>query len=310
MTALGNVKAFDLIIYLVSFVAIWIGSGQIVTAVTKLSHRLKISSFVVSFIVLGLATSVPEFAVGLTAVAEGRPAVFIGNLVGGIAIIFLLIIPFVAIVGNGVSFNTNLRRDKLLLSLIACASPAAFLIDGKLSHSEALLAIGLYFLIFLLVQEKTKLANKLHFKLVDIAALAAGVVIVFVSANVLVDKTVEFAEIFGVTPFLISLLAISLGTNLPEFILAFRSVFSKKKDVILGDYIGSALANVLLIGVFTLLAGGNVAIENHFLVIFVVISIGLALFYYFASSRNSISRKEGLILLAIYILFILLEIRG
>ena len=50
--------------------SLWIGAGLIVSSTEKLSHRLKLSSFLVSFFLLGFATSVPEIAVGITAVIQ------------------------------------------------------------------------------------------------------------------------------------------------------------------------------------------------------------------------------------------------
>lgn len=47
-----------ILIYALSFVGIWIGAGLAIRAVEKLSHKLRLSSFLVSFLVLGFFTSI------------------------------------------------------------------------------------------------------------------------------------------------------------------------------------------------------------------------------------------------------------
>ena len=135
-----------------------------------------------------------------------------------------------------------------------------------------------------------------------------GVAIVFLSSHFIVEKTIYFSEFFRISPFLISLTFLSIGTNVPELSLAIKSVFSGKKQVAFGDYVGSASANTLLLGIFSFIHNGEVLTENRFLMTFLFVIVGLALFYIFVQSKNLLSRKEGFVLLFIYGLFLLFEL--
>jgi len=134
-----------------------------------------------------------------------------------------------------------------------------------------------------------------------------GIIMVLVSSNYLVEKTILFGQILRISPFVISLIVLSLGTNLPELSLAIKSVVSRKKEVAFGDYVGSAAANTSLMGGLTLLNGGEVTVVNHFIRPFIFALGGLMLFFFFSRSRNNISRQEGLILLLVYIIFLISE---
>ncbi len=101
---------------------------------------------------------------------------------------------------------------------------------------------------------------------------------------------------------------LSLGTNLPELSLAVRSVLSGKKDIAFGDYIGSAAANTLLFGIFTILNDGEVLTADNFLITFLFILFAVVSFYFFSRSKNEISIKEGFILISVYLLFIIVEL--
>jgi cation:H+ antiporter len=140
-----------------------------------------------------------------------------------------------------------------------------------------------------------------------ITRLIFGISVIFFTSNFIVNQTIYFSQYFGVSSFIISLIFLSIGTNMPELSLTIRSVSMGKKDIALGDYLGSAAANTLFFGILTLLYGKRVVFGNYTIQTLVATLLGLGVFYFFSRSKNDISRKEGLILLLIYVLFILVE---
>src|SRR3989344_2032781 len=96
-----------LFIYTLSFIGIWIGSGLAIGSVERLSKILRVSSFAVSFLVLGLFTSMGELSVGVNAVLENDPEIYVGTLIGASIVIFTLIIPLLAITGNKIKISTE-----------------------------------------------------------------------------------------------------------------------------------------------------------------------------------------------------------
>ncbi|MBI2617292.1 sodium:calcium antiporter [Candidatus Gottesmanbacteria bacterium] len=302
--------------YISSFIFIWIGAGLIVSSTDRFSRKLRLSTFAVSFIILGILTSSPEFAVGLTAIAESNPEIFVGNLLGGVPVIFLFIIPILAIFGNGINLKHDLDRNTLLATLGVILIPFLLVIDKKITNPEGILLILLYIVLIFLIERRhgifdrknTEILNIKSYSYRDIIRVLVGVGIVFVSSQIIVDKTMYFSSFFNISAFYISLIILSLGTNLPELSLAIRSITLGSKDIAFGDYMGSAAANTLLFGVFTLLNNGEILTVNNFLFTFVYITMGLTLFYFFSRSKNNISRTEGLILLIVYLTFVIVEL--
>lgn len=295
---------------------IWFGAGLIIAGVEQFSKKLKLSSFAVSFFVLGILTSIPEFAVGMTAVASGDAEIFIGNLLGGIPIIFLLIIPILAVFGKGLKLTHTVDPETLLLSLIIITAPAFLIIDKKVTNLEGIIFIGLYLMLLFIIEKRKGLFDTQHSEIMNtkqystwtILKIIFGIALAFIASHFIVDKTLYFAQIFSISPFYVSLVALSLGTNAPELSLAIRSVFGREKEVAFGDYLGSAAANTLLFGVFTLLTSGEVLTEDNFLLTFLFIAGGLTLFYFFSRSKNTISRGEGLVLFLVYLVFVVVEL--
>ncbi len=308
----------DFSLYILSFIAIWFGAGLIVSSVEDLSKKLNISSFAVSFFVLGILTSIPEASVGINSIIDGNPEIFVGNLIGASLVLFLLVIPLLAVFGNGIRLAHQLDGKSLLVSLAVVASPVYFILDKKVTPFEGIFLIFLYIILFYLIEKRKGLLEKIQevtsirktHILEDITKIITGSAIVFYASSMIVDKTIYFSGVFNISSYLISLLVLSIGTNMPELSLAVRAITLGKKDIALGDYVGSAAANTLFFGLLSILNRSEVNVSNHYIETFVFTILGLGLFYYFTRSKNDISRREGVILLFVYFMFVLIEIIG
>lgn len=307
----------NLIIFLFSFFLIWFGAGLIVKNVSKFAHLLKISSFSLSFFLLGFLTTLPELTVGINAIFDKKPEIFVGNLIGGIVVLFSLVIPLLAIVNGKVILNHDLDNKNLILVILYLILPLTFIADQKLELIEGIFLIVFYLIIFYLLEKKQtfleKISNELidHKKafLTDIIKIILGIGVVVFASHFIVEKTIYFSRLFHVSPFFVALIIISLGTNLPELSLIIRSIKEKKQQIAFGDYLGSAVANVFVLGILTTVNGEGVFVPNHFYQYAFFILISLILFYLFIKSENKLSAKEALVLLFIYFIYLLFEIR-
>ena len=303
-----------LIIYLTSFLGVWVGSGITVKSVEKISKKLKTSSFLVSFILLGLFTSIGEISVGVNSLIKDTPEIFVGNLVGASIVIFMLIIPLLAIVSKSIHITPEFRGFNLPASLVVVALPALTVMDGKITKIDSYLTIGLFIFLLISIQSKKnlikqaqKIANSKSKISRDFLKMLFGILVIFTSSYFIVEQTVYFANILKVSPFIISLLITSLGTNIPEFSLIIRSVIIKNNQVAFGNYVGSASFNSLIMGILSLIYGKNLILSNSYFISLVFLIINLILFYRFAKTKNTISVKEGLILLTLYLIFVVIE---
>ena len=305
-----------IILYVLSFIVLWYASDLIISSVDKMSKSIKMSRFALSFFILGMLTSMPEIGVGITSIIENDPQIFVGNLLGGVVVIFLFIIPMLAIFGNGINLTNRMDPGALFMSLIICVAPSFLVADRRVGIFEAILMILLYLITFYIVQRKQNLVESFEsavkkngkHNLVSFLRILIGLVLIFFVSDFIVERTMEFSEILKISPFVISVVVLSIGTNLPELFIAVRSLKSNNKDIAFGDYIGSATANTLIFGVMVMINGGAIIIPNHFIQRFIFIFIGLILFYFFARSKNRLSRKEAVILLLLYLCFIGVEL--
>src|SRR3990167_149327 len=305
----------QLVLYLLSFFIIWYCSGIIIDSLTRFTQRLGLSSFAVSFFVLGILTSIPEFAVGINSILKQTPDIYVGNLLGASLILFILVIPLLAVLGNGVKMAHKLSSDNLIFALLVVAAPVFLIADNVLTRTESVFLILLYGILFYFIEHKHGLldsirAQKMSKKhlIEDMIELVIAGIVLFLVSQYLVNQTIYFSTLLSVSPFLISVIVLALGTNLPELTLAVRSVLEGKNEVALGDYLGSAAANTLLFGVLTFINRERIQISTYSFKTIVMMLLGLGLFYYFSRSKQDISRREGKILLLAYLLFIIVEV--
>lgn len=310
----------SIVLYLLAFVLVWVGAGLIVGAVTKYAHRLRLSTFSISFFVLGLLTSIPEMVVGIDSVLSNKQEVFVGTLLGGVIAMFVLVIPLLAFIGNGAELKHEIENDHILVLLLVVLAPAFLLTDARLSIYEGVFLVLSYLTIFFLIERRKSVLGRVvgmvSFKktslVKDLAKLIFGISLVLVSSHVLVDRTVYFSQLLSLRPFVVSLLVLSIGTNIPELSLAIKSTISGNKGVAFGDYLGSAAANTLIMGLLViinyLVYRNGVAIPNHFFQHFIFILISISAFYLLLKSGRKITRKESVVLLVIYIGFLVNEL--
>src|SRR3989339_1126435 len=308
---------FRVLLYFSSFFVIWYCSGIIIRSVENLAQRLKISPFAMSFFVLGILTSIPEFSIGINSIINNTPDIFVGNLLGASLIIFIFIIPLLAVFGGGVKLVHQLSENNLIFSLLVVAAPVFLIADNVLTRTEGVFLILIYFILFYFIEkrhglttiiqkEEKKIFSKHFFE--DAVELLLASTIIFLASRHIVTETEYFSSMLKVSQFLISIIILSIGTNLPEISLTFKAIVSKKNEVALGDYLGSASANTLLFGLFTLLNGKRVDVSVYSFRILLLTLLGLGVFYLFSRSKNEISKKEGKILLLIYLLFIVVQV--
>ena len=139
---------FRIILYFASFFVIWYCSGIIIKSVENLAQKFKVSQFAMSFFVLGILTSIPEFSIGINSLINNTPDIFVGNLLGASLIIFIFIIPILAVFGGGVKLVHQLNENNLIFSLLVVAAPVFLIADNVLTRTEGLYLIIIYFILF------------------------------------------------------------------------------------------------------------------------------------------------------------------
>lgn len=85
------------------------------------------------------------------------------------------------------------------------------------------------------------------FDAVDVLKLAGGIVYLILGGDLLVRGAISLARRSQLSPALIGLTIIALGTSAPEFIVSILAAVSGHGAIAIGNIVGSNIANVLLV---------------------------------------------------------------
>lgn len=305
-------------ILFLSLSVLWFFAGLLLDSVGRVAGRLCRSGFGTAFFVLGVLTSISEISVAVNAGMAGVPGVSAGNLAGASFVIILLIIPFLAVAGGGMSIKGLVSKETLAFTLLVILIPVLLLADGRVTMLEGGFAVFAYLALAYAIRNRPEGQSsnvclpasvggrrELY---IDITKIVVGAVAVFIASHFLVEETVAVATYLTIPASLIGLLLLSIGTNIPEIVIAVRAVLNRRKDIAFGDYLGSAAANVPIFGALAIFSGGFMVESSQFVTTALLMFVGVALFYFFARSRAELTRTEGLILLLMYAGFVVSQL--
>jgi len=103
--------------------------------------------------------------------------------------------------------------------------------------------------------------------IVAIAALISGLALLIFSSDKAVEHSISIASILGMSPLMIGLLIVSLGTDLPEIANSIVSSAVGHGDINVGDSFGSVLAQIsLMLGLLPFF-GGTLKVKRDEIVV-------------------------------------------
>ncbi|MDD2678569.1 MAG: hypothetical protein PHT91_01405 [Candidatus Nanoarchaeia archaeon] len=129
---------------ILSLLGIVLSAYVFVNSVVSLSDFFGISSFVVSFFVVSIATTLPEFFIGIDAVKKGEYELFFGDQFGGVISNLTLILGVSAIISAKVIDSAVVIASLNYLILAVVLVFLIILINKKIDRKTALLMILIY----------------------------------------------------------------------------------------------------------------------------------------------------------------------
>lgn len=76
---------------------------------------------------------------------------------------------------------------------------------------------------------------------------AGGLAILLTSGNVMIRGAISLARCLGVSPLMIGMSVVAFGTSAPELVVSIQALWKEAPDIVLGNVVGSNVANILLI---------------------------------------------------------------
>ncbi|MBO5633874.1 MAG: calcium/sodium antiporter [Bacteroidales bacterium] len=150
--------------------------------------------------------------------------------------------------------------------------------------------------------------------IIDSLILLAGLGLVILGAEWLVDGASSIARKAGLSEFLIGMTIVGIGTSMPELVVSLTGALKGNADIAIGNVVGSNIFNVLLIlGVTALINPIAITSDNkrrdiplNIVATILLICFGLQHTLFGLGSSDTINAMEGgifLLLFAVYMYY-------
>lgn len=300
-----------LLFSIAGFFFLWKGADWLVGGASRMALGAKVSPIIIGITIVAFGTSLPEMSVSIAASLKGQPDITLGNVIGSNIANILLVLGIAAVIRPLEVSKRVVTRDTMLV-LGSGVILLLLAMTGNLTRFSGLIMLA-FFAAYLGYYARDAYLNRedsertpagdVGFGLA-VVMLAGGILCILIGADILVDSAVFIAEEVGISPAVIGLTMIAIGTSLPE--LATSAVASKRgeSDISVGNVLGSNVFNTLLILGISAFMVGSIAVNSVMLWDILFMTVVCLFLVPTLWTGHKLTRVEGAFMLVIYVIYI------
>lgn len=289
-----------------------IGGNLLLKAAVSISLKFGIPKLLIGMTVVSLATSAPELIVSIKSALKGSPDLAISNVLGS-NIANLGLVLAVTILFSPINISKSVYKKEWPIMMFSALYFLVVVLDGKITKTEGgILVCFLIMTISALIKFRDKSEIELEIENEDsivksLITLIFGGVFLFYGSEWFIDGAISLANSFGISERIIGITVVSVGTSIPELVTSLVAVFNKEKSISLGNLLGSNIFNVFAVLGLTSLVTPLSVVDNNIISFDIYIMLffaALVLPLIFFPKKYVLGRKEGLIILVFYSLYV------
>ncbi|GAA0863721.1 calcium/sodium antiporter [Paraclostridium tenue] len=309
---------------LIGFALLIKGADIFVDGASSIAKKFNVSPMLIGLTIVAMGTSAPEAAVSVSSSLAGQNDMSIANVVGSNFFNILIVLGVSSIIAKLPVEKETIKKDTPFLIFISILL-LVLSFNFNLSRLDGVVFLVL-FVLFLINMIKSNISSKdvesssgeaaiaieaidtktIHMPKTLLLCLIGIVGIVF-GGDLVVDSATNIATSFGMSPNLVGLTIVAMGTSLPELVTSVIAVKKGETEIAIGNVIGSNIFNILLVlGLAALIhpmAVSMVAIIDTIFMTAVTI-----LLYIFIKKNNSLTKIHGIIFVIIYFIYLIYTI--
>lgn len=289
-----------------------IGGNLLLKSAVSISLKFGIPKLLIGMTVVSLATSAPELIVSIKSALKGSPDLAISNVLGS-NIANLGLVLAVTILFSPINISKSVYKKEWPIMMFSALYFLIVILDGIITKIEgAILVCFLIMTISALIKFRDKSEIELEIENEDsivksLITLIFGGVFLFYGSEWFIDGAISLANSFGISERIIGITVVSVGTSIPELVTSLVAVFNKEKSISLGNLLGSNIFNVFAVLGLTSLVTPLSVVDNNIISFDIYIMLffaALVLPLIFFPKKHVLGRKEGLIILVFYSLYV------
>ena len=257
---LSNIPAIYLavIAIIIGFVGLIWSADRFVAGAASIAKSFGVAPMIIGLTIVSFGTSAPEVVVSISASLKQAGDIAVGNALGSnIANIGLVLAATLLI--SKIPVQTHLLKSEMPILILVTLLGGYFLYDATIQQWEGwtyliLLVPTIWLLVKLkqnsfspneVAEEESEIPEMSVAR--ALAIFFIGLVLLIISSEILVWGAKTTAEHFNVSPLIIGLTVIAIGTSLPELAASIASAVKGHHDIAVGNIIGSNIFNLMAV---------------------------------------------------------------
>ena len=306
----------SLLVLIVGFILLMKGADFFVEGSSSVAKKFNVPSLIIGMTIVAMGTSLPELAVSVTASITGNNTLAVSNVSG--SNIFNLMVVCGACAPLTIEKNTLMKEFPF--SIVCAGLLVVFgFIGMKLGRVDGIIFLVIFvaYLLWMIYSAKKARSEGDKFETEEeemaeeikilpmwkcLLYIVGGMIAIKFGGDFVVNGASSIAAGFGLSQTLIGLTIVALGTSLPELVTSIVAARKNEVDMALGNVIGSNIFNILLIlGVAAAISPVTFIMEN--IIDIIILIIMSTVVWIFAWTSKKINRKEGIIMLLVYVVY-------
>jgi len=303
--------AINILIFVVSFLAVIKGSTLATRYASRLAESFNISKYIVGFIIVAFISILPETLISINSAISDIPEFGLGTLFGSnIADLSLIFAILIIYAGRGMKIESKVLKNVRLYPFFLLL-PLLFGLNGYYSRIEGLFLIiaGIifYYLVFKNGIDVSANLRNGNGKYKSFLFLIISMALLLIGSHFTVTSATALAHALKITPILIGMLVVSLGTTMPELFFSLKAVKRKDDGLAVGDIMGSVLADAtIVVGILATISPFFFPVKIVYITgVFMAISSFILL--KFMKTGKLITKNEGYLLLLFWVVYVVVE---
>ena len=315
----------SIIILVIGFALLMKGADYFVEGSSSVAKKFKVPSLIIGMTIVAMGTSLPELAVSVTAAMAGNNTLAVSNVAGSNIFNLMFVIGVCSILTPIMVQKATVVRD-IPLSLGCALFLLVLGISGlgdkagmTLGHADGVIFLIVFAgYIFTMVRSAMKAraaGQKVEIEGVEecdnmkelsygksILFLIVGAAAIAFGGDLTVDTASRIAIELGMSQTLVGLTIVSIGTSLPELVTSVVAARKNEVDMAVGNAVGSNIFNILMVlGISSAIS--PVALIRENIIDIVLLMVFSVMVWIFAGTRKKIERKEGIIMVVVYLVY-------
>jgi|TARA_B100001142_G_scaffold281647_1_gene293518 cation:H+ antiporter len=293
------------------------GGDVLTKSSVDLSLKFSVPKIIIGMTVVSFATSAPELIVSLNATLNGFSNFAIGNVIGSNIANIGLVLGIITIIYPITLQQRFYTSDFPILMLSTFLFYLLLITGNKISRGEGIVLLVLIslILIYLFLYQKKSISefsdvgdtSKISIPKSIFYVLFSGLLL-WLGSETLIKSAISVANKYEISERVISVTMVAIGTSIPELAASVVASIKKQNDLSIGNLIGSNIFNLLVVIGITSTVLPIEQIDSKIIfsdMLWVILFSAIILPLAYLKRRNILTRKKGIILLTLYLIFII-----